>query len=63
MANFLKGTLLLNYFALHKKSKNYGTRSLYLQFFENLGQNIFKGIFEQFPSFIHTGWHRQHKLF
>jgi hypothetical protein len=34
--NFSKGSALLNYFALHKKSKNYGKRFSKILFFQKL---------------------------
>jgi hypothetical protein len=58
-----QGSALMNYFALHKKSKNYGTRSLKNVIFQKLRfALILRDFSNYFSSFIHTGWHRQYKL-
>jgi hypothetical protein len=51
-----QGSALMNYFALHKKSKNYGTRSLKNVIFQKLRfALILRDFSNYFSSFIHTG--------
>jgi hypothetical protein len=58
-----KFSRVCSYFALHKKSKNYGTRSLKNVIFQKLRfALILRDFSNYFSSFIHTGWHRQYKL-
>jgi hypothetical protein len=53
-----QGFILLRYFALHKSSKNHGTRFFKCCFFKNLGSlRLFEGFFDYFSLNIHTSWH------